>query len=328
MNSEPIFQALADATRQRILQLLVQQELNVSDLVEVLAQPQSTVSRHLKVLRDAGLIVDRREGASMVYAAAASSANGDGRDGGIRERIVAWVEEQPLPLVVAKRLAAVTRRRQAQSEAFFERVGHRWDQMRVDCFGTAFPYEALTALLPPTWTVADVGTGTGYLLPLLSRRFTRVIAVDPVPVMLEAARSQPGLAGATNVEFRAGDLSGLPMADGEADLALAKLVLHHVPSPAAALRELRRVLRPGGRVLIVEQAAHQCQDFFEQMQDRWWGFDPDHLAGELARAGFAEVRHAPLASAEPTSATAPEAPALFVMTADRREDDRAERKAG
>ena len=320
MNCELPFKALADGTRQRILQVLVRQDVNVSELVEVLDQPQSTVSRHLKVLRGAGLIVDRREGTSAVYAAVRPGPNGDGLPGDVRGRLLEWAAEQPLGRVVARRLEAVLHRRRVQSEAFFERVGHHWDQMRVDCFGSAFPLEALTALLPRHWAVADVGTGTGHLLGLLSARFERVIAVDPVPAMLDTARSRLELQGADNIDFRAGDLSRLPIGDAEVDLVLAELVLHHVSSPSEALKELGRVLRPGGRVLIVEQAAHQLEEFHDRMQDRWWGFDAGKLSVEVARAGFEEVRHAPLASAEPTNANAPEAPELFVLTARRRQD--------
>lgn len=317
MNGESVFKALADATRQRILQVLVRQDVNVSELVEILSQPQSTISRHLKVLRDAGLIVDRRDGAAAVYTAVAAGAEGNGAGGRLSHTLLDWVAEQPMPRAIADRLEGVLHQRQAQSEAFFRRVGHHWDQMRVDCFGSAFPFEALTALLPREWTVADVGTGTGYLLPALAARFKRVIAVDPVPAMLDVARARAELGGLRNVSFHTGDLSQLPLDDGGVDLALANLVLHHVSSPPAALAELHRIMRTGGRLVIVEQAAHQLEEFHERMQDRWWGIDPEALSREAAKVGFRNVRHAALTSARPTSASAPEAPALFVLTASK-----------
>lgn len=317
MNNEAIFKALADSTRQRILQVVVNQDLNVSELVEVLGQPQSTVSRHLRVLREAELIVDRREGTTAVYAAVNRVPNGDEGAPALRARLLEWVGRQPLPRAVARRLDAVLHQRRVQSQAFFERVGHRWDQMRVDCFGSAFPFEALTALLPRDWTVADVGTGTGGLLPLLAGRFARVIAVDPVPAMLEVARSRPDLQNAERVDFRSGDLSQLPIDNGQVDLALAILVLHHVPSPPEALAELGRIVRPTGNLLIVEQASHRCEEFHERMQDRWWGFEPNALAAQVEQAGFTDVGHAPLTSAEPTNTNTAEAPELFVVTARR-----------
>ena len=163
--------------------------------------------------------------------------------------------------------------------------------------------------------VADIGIGTGHLLPLLAGRFRRVIAIDPVPAMLEIAQGNPALAEADNIDFRAGDLSRLPVDDGGADLALAILVLHHVPSPLEAVKELQRIIKPGGRLLIVEQTAHGCEEFHEKMQDRWWGFEPDFLARQVERAGMVNVRHSPLDTAEPTSASVPEPPGLFVLTA-------------
>lgn len=316
-NSELVFKALADAKRQRILQALVRQELNVSELVRILDQPQSTVSRHLKALREADLIRDRREGTTVTYSGIAVAQNGNGESGDIRSRLLDWIAEQPLPRAVARRLESVLQQRRARTEAFFEQVGHRWDQMRIECFGRAFQFEALTALLPREWTVADIGTGTGYLLPLLAARFRQVIAVDPVPAMLEIARTHRDLVRADNIEFRVGDLSRLPIDDGGVDLVLAVLVLHHVPSPRQALQELLRIVRPAGRLLIVEQAAHQYDGFYEQMQDRWWGFEPDSLADHVARIGFVDVGHAPLASAEPANTQAPQAPELFVLTARR-----------
>ena len=146
-------------------------------------------------------------------------------------------------------------------------------------------------------------------------------APDQPATGVEIARSHPELGEADNVEFRTGDLSHLPVADGQVDLALAILVLHHVPSPAEALAELRRIVKPGGRLLVVEQAAHQCAEFHERMQDRWWGFEPQELSVDIERAGFSGIRHGPLRSAGPANGQVGAAPELFVLTARRTEDD-------
>ena len=146
--SEEMLKALADPTRRRIVQVLLQHELTVSDLVEVLRQPQSTVSRHLKVLRGSGLIQDRREGTAVVYALPDPRSNGGGRVD-LRGQLLGWLADQTVPTSVSKRLDAVLRGRRARSENFFAQVGRRWDQMREDCFGSAFQFEGLTALLPP-----------------------------------------------------------------------------------------------------------------------------------------------------------------------------------
>jgi DNA-binding transcriptional ArsR family regulator/protein-L-isoaspartate O-methyltransferase len=313
MREEVVFKAVADPTRLRLLQILSGHELSVSELVEVLHQPQSTVSRHLSTLRHAGLIADRRDGTNVLCSLAAVRDNGG--SGELRGRVLEWIQEQPVPSTLSRRLQRLLQRRTDRSLGFFAEVGERWDQIRTESFGDRFHLEALTALLPCEWTVADVGTGTGYLLPILAASFRRVIAVDPVASMLEAARARPELAGVSNVEFRKGDVSQLPMADGEVDAALAVLVLHHASSPPGALSELRRVVRPGGRVLILEQDAHELADFHERMQDRWWGFEPEWLKAQAEAAGFADARWRRLETAEPSAGRTMEAPDLYVLTA-------------
>ena len=123
MDEQTVFKAMADATRRNILQLAAQQELSVGELVDCLRQPQSTVSRHLKVLRDAGLILDRREGTAVLYAA--PQPNGNGADAGLQGRLVDWLADQPLAPTLARRLRGIVERRSAQSDAFFSKVGHR-----------------------------------------------------------------------------------------------------------------------------------------------------------------------------------------------------------
>jgi len=310
-----MFKALADATRQRLLRVLSAHELSVSELVQVLEQPQSTISRHLKVLREAELVVDRRAGATTLYAVPASGA-GRSNGHGLRDQLLEWIGNERLDAGTQARLEQVLAMRRGGS--FFETIGSRWDQLRVDAFGDAFHLEALTALLPREWTVADIGTGTGYLLPILAERFVRVVAVDPAANMLELARRRPELREAGNVEFRAGSLEALPLGDGELDLAIASLVLHHVAEPAAALREVGRCVRPGGRLLMVEQAAHEHQVFHDRMGDVWWGFEPATLEGWVADAGFDTVRVSWLRSARTSSRNMGEVPRLFVLTAEKR----------
>ena len=318
MGSEAVFKAMADATRQRILQVLLRHELSVSELVEVLGQPQSTVSRHLRVLRDAELISDRRNGVTVHYAMAPMVVGGDSDT--VQAHVVRWLEGESVPKPVGRRIERVLERRHAETVSFFHDVGRRWDEMRTDFFGTSFHLEALTALLLKTWVVADIGTGSGYLLPVLAGTFEQVIAIEPVERLLEAARGRPELRAAKNIEYRAGDLRQLPMKDGEVDLAVAMLVLHHVPDPAAALREIGRVVKPSGRVLVVEQRAHRCEAFRELMQGRWWGFESGRLEEMVREAGFADMVSRRLETAWPTSPSAPEVPELFGLTAVRRDE--------
>jgi len=315
VQAELLFKAMSDTTRLRLLQVLLQHELSVSELVDVLRQPQSTVSRHLRVLKESGLISDRRDGTAVFYAAAPKGS--DPESNGLRSDLLDWAGKQPMPGQVKRRLDRALRQRAEGTIGFFDEVGHRWDQMRVGYYGESFHLEALTALLPSAWTVADIGTGTGYLLPTLAAAFRKVIAVDPVDRMLEVAMMRPELSAARNVEFRQGDLSQLPIDDEGIDLALAVLVFHHVPSPLEALGEIARVVRPGGKVLIVEQQAHRLEEFHERMQDRWWGFEPEWLVAQAKSVGFGKPAWKPLQTAEQTKGSAPESPDLFVFTAER-----------
>ncbi len=305
---EVVFKALADRTRQRALALLARHELGVSELVELLRQPQSTVSRHLKVLKEAGLIVDTRHGQNVRYSLPAP--HGDGTDPELAQTVLGWVSDQPLPAGTEARLETVLSRRCEMSDRFFEEVGGRWDSVREEAFGNRFHLEAFAALLPSRWQVADIGTGTGYLLATLARQFDSVIGIDPVDAMLSTARQRAEGLSLDNVELRKGDLSNLPISDSAVDLAVAVLVLHHVPRPADAIAELHRVVRPAGQVLIVEQTAHRNEAFRTRMQDRWWGFAPEEFADMLTASGFGQVRVRTLLTAD----SAADAPDLFVAT--------------
>ncbi len=310
--SEEMFRGLADATRQKLMQLLQSEELNVTELVAILGQPQSTISRHLKVLRATGLVHDRRNGATSLYSAVQPRPDQDE----LHPVLLDWLRRRPLPKRLQERLSRVLRRRQDQTIGFFERMGDRWDELRAEAFGEAFATEAFLALLPRDWTVVDIGTGTGYMLPVLAEHFREVLAVEPAEAMLECARQRAAARNCSNVLFHHGDLGRLPIGDGSCDLAIACLVLHHVSDPGQAVGEMFRVLRTGGRILIVEQEAHENEAFFEMMQDRWWGFEPAELARSVSAAGFRDVRHHGLSAAGGRRG-ATESPGLFVVSAER-----------
>ncbi len=337
--TELLFRSLADTTRLRILRVLSVEELSVSELVEVLGQPQSTVSRHLKILKDAGLLVDRRSGATVMYSTCPqepecgsltgfetpsdsssgvapldSSSNGGARLAALRSGLLSWMGQQTIDVDLRNRLDRVVRSRRSGDADFFDVLGARWDQLRIEAFGEAFHLEALTWLLPRDWTVADVGTGTGYLLPLLSSRFARVIAVDASETMLQAARHRPELKDSGNVDFRAGTLDRLPVDTDSLDLAIASLVLHHVLEPAGAIIELRRSLRPGGVLLLIEQEPHHHAEFHDRMGDRWWGFELAQLIRWCREAGFTDVQIKPLSTVRTTRRRI-ECPRLFALIA-------------
>ena len=308
INADSLFKAMADKTRQRTLTLLTGHELSVSELVEVLSLPQSTVSRHLKVLRSAGLIRDRRDGHAVLYSVPVHT-NGE-RNAQLSAKLLEWAANQPLPGSLRTRRQGVIDRRRDMSLRFFEQVGRHWDALREEAFGPAFHLEAFIALLPVGWTVADIGTGTGYLVPTLARHFKRVIGIDPVEQMLQVTRRRIAQEGLSNVELNRGDLARLPIKEKTVDLALAVLVLHHVPSPRDAAEELYRIVRNRGCLLIVEQEGHDNEAFRERMQDPWWGFEPAELCALLRSVGFEDVRSRALRNVE----RAPDAPELFVVT--------------
>ena len=298
------FSALADATRCRMLWLLEQQELTVSELCAVLQLPQSTVSRHLKTLADAGWVTSRRDGTSRYYALAidneARARIWDVTRGELAGR--AGIAED------ARRLSQVLAGRSRTSRQFFATAAGEWDQLREELFGTQFTAPALLGLLPDSWIVADLGCGTGQLLPVLSPLVARVVGVDASDEMLAAARARA--ASLPNVELRRGSLEALPLPDGAVDAAVMMLVLHHLPSPGRALAEARRILKPGGRLLVVDMAPHEREEYRQRMGHVWLGFSEEQMRRLLEQSGLVLRRLTPLAP-DPDS----RGPTLFTAAA-------------
>ena len=277
---------LADPLRCRMLLVLERNELTVSELCAVLQLPQSTVSRHLKTLADAGWVSSRRDGTSRYYAIAL-----DGLDAGAR-RLWPLIREQMATTSGAerdeRRLTSVLARRRSKSEEFFSSASGKWDRLRLELFGHSFHLHALLGLLDPAAVVGDLGCGTGQLTEIVAPHVSRVIAVDSSPDMLQAARARLGRAD--NVEIRKGSVEALPIEYGSLDIALMGLVLHHVPDPARALAECARVLKPGGRALIIDMLPHDREDYQQQMGHVWLGFSEPMMHKLLAAAGFDGVR--------------------------------------
>jgi SAM-dependent methyltransferase len=263
---------LAEPTRLRILRALEGQELSVLELCEALALPQSTVSRHLKVLAERGWLASRRSGTQSLYRWA------DEIDAGARRLwVLARGETDAWPVLRrdAERLSAVKARKD-EAQRFFAGAAGAWDRLRAEVYGRRVGIEALLALLPSEWTVADLGCGTGALAEELAGRVRKVIAVDQSAEMLRAARRR--LARRRTVEIHEARLEALPLADASCDAAIAVLVLSYLREPAAALREAARVLRPGGRLVVVEAARHEDEELRTRMGQISPGFDEDELA--------------------------------------------------
>jgi len=280
---------LADATRTRLLLLLARHELSVNELCAVVQLPQSTVSRHLKVLVDDGWLATRAEGPSRYYRMTP-------RLDGTARRLWQLVREGLAADAEAAqdeaRALQVLKQRSRRSQEFFSTSASQWDAVRSELFGAQGGMPGLLALLDERWTIGDLGCGTGVLSATLAPHVARVIAVDESKAMLAAARRR--MADVANVELRAGELEALPLDDGELDAAVLSLVLHYVPEPALALGEAARVLKAGGRLVVVDMMAHGRAEYREQMGHVWQGFGEEQLRGWLKDAGFAGVRWVPL----------------------------------
>lgn len=281
---------LADATRGRLLLVLEGQQLTVSELCSVLQMPQSTVSRHLKVLVDDGWLDVRPEGTSRFYL----------MEGGRLEktRRKLWhavrTELAGLPSAAqdAQRLSTVLAERASRSREFFHASAGEWERLRTELFGRQAGPAALLGLLDPEVVVGDLGCGTGAISAALAPFVARVVAVDAAPAMLRAARER--LASAVNVDLRPGELEGLPVEGGELGAAVLYLVLHHVAEPGRVLSEVARVLAPGGRLLIVDMNPHERQEYRQELGHVWLGFDRRQLAKWTEAAGLADLRVVPL----------------------------------
>jgi len=299
---------LADATRSRMLLLLDRNELMVSELCTVLQLPQSTVSRHLKTLLDAGWVASRREATSRYYTLAFDDRGPAARRlwGLLRDQL----ESTPGADQDARRVKGVLARRESKSQEFFASAAGQWDKLREELFGGASNLRALPALLDPTWAVADLGCGTGHVTAALAPFVARVAAVDRSGEMLQTARRR--LRDFTNVEVRRGELEALPLGAAEFDAAVLMLVLHHVADPSTVLREATRILKPGGRLLVCDMLPHDREEYRNQMGHVWLGFEEETLKGMVTAAGFNSVRIVTL-SPDPDA----KGPALFVASAHR-----------
>lgn len=297
---------LADPTRSRILLLLEGTELTVTELCSVMQMPQSTVSRHLKILSDEGWVTSRDSGASSFYTLA------PGRLDHLARRLWNVVREQVSSSTVAqqdmRRRESVLSLRRLKMREFFSGAAGSWDQVRAEMIGVRTDLLALLDLLDDEWIVGDLGCGTGQLSEALAPVVGRVIAVDESGAMLTAARRR--LSGFENVDVRSGSVEALPIEDDELDVALLFMVTHLVLEPHKVLAEVHRVLKPGARLVVLDLTSHEREEYSHEMGHVWQGFSEERIRSWMRDAGLTVTRYRVL-SPDPRA----KGPALFSLIA-------------
>jgi ArsR family transcriptional regulator len=277
------FRALADPSRARIVRVLASGPFHVNELTGILGARQSTVSRHLRLLSEANLVTCRRSRTWAYY----SLPQQDGKrfPSRLLELLAGEWEGSPNPDEPGIE-AALARRRRATSE-FFRRSAGKWDGLRDRMLGPSAHLDRIVeGIAEGEAVVVDLGTGTGVLLEQLSARAQKLIGIDSSPEMLEIARRRAREGGLGNTELRLGALEHLPLSDQEATAMVANLVLHHVANVPEVLREIRRGLAPGGRLVIAELTEGGDESFWQSIGAQWPGFRPEDLRQKLESSGF------------------------------------------
>lgn len=281
-----LFQSLADPTRLRILTLLRAMELSVGELAQVLGQSQPRVSRHVKILIDAGLAERRKEGSWVFLSLGAAE-----RVAPLFALIDGWAAldgEDHWAVADAARLAAVRADRAAAAERYFASHAADWDELRSLHIAESEVEAAIARALEgrETGRLVDIGTGTGRMLELFAPAAERALGIDRSPEMLRLARVKLAEAGLAATELRQGDMYSLPLASGSADTVIIHQVLHYAQQPAAAVAEAARLLGPKGRLIIVDFAAHEREELRTRDAHARLGFSDEAMLKYLKAAGL------------------------------------------
>lgn len=275
-----ILRAAADPIRLRILLLLKAEELSVAELQEILTLGQSTISTHLAQLKQAGLVEDRRTGKHNLYRVPPTAQPP------VLDSLLAQAAAETADSAADRAaMRRVLKKRQERMRSFFDSMAGRLGKDYVPGKSWRSIAEALLRLMPPM-NLADLGAGDGSFSLLLAARARRVIAVDSSEKMLEVARDQAARHGATNIDFRQGDMEEIPIDSASVDLVFFSQSLHHALHPQQALAEAARILVPRGRVVILDLARHRFEEARELYADQWLGFGEAELEEMLEKAGF------------------------------------------
>jgi ArsR family transcriptional regulator len=276
---------LADPSRVRMVLLLEREELSVAELQEILAMGQSTISTHLSQLKQAGIVEDRRTGKNILYRL---KAFGNGTQQQVLEVLRHAIKEIPEAAEDRDALRLALRRRQDKVRSYFDELAGKFGRQYVPGRSWQGLAETLLMLMPPL-VIADLGAGEGTVSQLLARRAKKVIAVDNSEKMVEFGAQLARNHRVKNLEYRLGDLEDLPVKKGEADVAFFSQSLHHAQHPARALAEAFRILKPGGRVIILDLLKHHFEEARALYADVWLGFSEVDLRRMLTDAGFDNI---------------------------------------
>ena len=279
---------LADATRLRLLLVLEQAELTVAEIQEILNMGQSRISTHLASLKRAGLVRDRRAGKHIYYGLTPAEDTADGSQVRWREIVTASAREIPESTTDRTALGLVLRKREDRAREYFNRLAGRFG--RSYCPGRSWQGlgHMLLKLLPPM-VIADLGAGEGTLSQLLATTAHRVIAVDNSEKMVEYGANLAREHGFKNLEYRLGDIQSPPVEPGSVDLAIFSQALHHASQPARAVAGAQQILKPGGRLVILDLLSHGFEQARELYADLWLGFSELELHQLLEGSGFEQI---------------------------------------
>lgn len=271
---------LSDPTRLRILMLVENEELSVAELQEILGMGQSRISTQLSQLKAEGLVSDERSGKNNIYTCTA--------DRDLMEVARLAAAEVPEVADDESSLRHLLRKRKDTSRAYFDELAGRFGKDYVPGRSWKALAEALIKILNYK-VVADLGAGEGTLAQLLAQRAEKVIAVDLSPKMVEFGHDLATRNGLTNLEYRIGDIENPPIEDSSLDLAILSQALHHAEHPQRAIDSAFRILKPGGRLIVLDLIQHHFEEARELYADRWLGFSESELAIMLEKSGFTEI---------------------------------------
>lgn len=284
-----LFKALADPCRLRLTAILLRAEFTVQELTAILGMGQSRISRHLKILAEAGILSVKRQGTWSYYRV----GDGNAFFSSIRPAFESELESLPEREIDQVSVAGILEERRQRSREFFDRHARQWDDLARTLLPVPEYRQRLLGRVPKGSNLLEIGIGTGALLIELATLAGKVIGVDHSPAMLEEARRRLAEAGLNGIDLRLGEMTHLPLPDSSVDCAVLNMVLHHAADPVAVLDEVLRVLGQAGTLLMADLTRHEREAAREQLADQWLGFEADELHGWLRGAGFKSIEIEP-----------------------------------